>query len=99
MSLIVFNTERYFAQPELFKKRVIRYAKTMQPPANHDVIFEYIFLIPQSKGFDCLPAKEYRVDPRKETMEQKVLSEEAVKTREHTRIQASIRPGSYAPSR
>lgn len=99
MSLIVFNTERYFVQPELFKKRVIRYAKTMPVPENHNVIFEYVFLIPRDEEFEYLPAKEYKVDPWKETIDQKVLSEEAVKTRVHSPIQTSVRPGSYAPSR
>ncbi len=99
MSLIVFNTERYFQEPGLFEKRVIRYARTMPCPEGWNVVFEYVVLSPTPHGFDYLPAREFRVDLKKETVEQRILDEKAVQVKQRftSPVRATARPGSYAP--
>ena len=99
MSLIVFNTERYFPQPDIFRKRLIQYARTMPYPAGHRVIFDYVILEPHPEGFRYRTAREFRVDPKAQTFEMRIVDAEAMRIKERftSPVRASVRPGSYAP--
>lgn len=99
MSLIVFNTERYFAQPELFQQRLLQYARTMPYAAGQSVIFEYVIMEPAAQGFRDRVAREFAVDPEAGTIAMRVVDAEAmaIKERFTSPVRTSIRPGSYAP--
>lgn len=100
MSVIVFNTERYFLQPELFHKRILHYAGTFACPSGQEVIFEWIVINIVNGRYVEQPAKEYRVDLKSGKIEEKILDAAALaeqKTR-NIAMHASARPGSYAPA-
>lgn len=101
MSLILFNTLRYFPQTDLFRKRLLCYAKTMPCPNNSIVVFEYVVMIPSEKGYDYIPGREFRVDLSKGSIEEVTLNETALhlhQKRTGSPVRASERPGSYAPA-
>jgi hypothetical protein len=99
MSIIVFNSPRYFPQTDLFQKRLFCYAGTMPCPENSKVIFEYVILNPTSSSYDYVPIKEYTVDLSSGTYEEKAVSDLIpVSQRGKTSpVRAGARPGSYAP--
>ena len=99
MSVIVFNTERYFPQTDLFRQRLLRYAASFQAPPESDILFEWVILISGRAGFDYVPAKEYCVNLEKQTIEVKILDENALKIQStrNVAMHASVKPGSYAP--
>ena len=75
MSNVLFNTVRYFPHTELMKQRLLRYANTMPFPPQHSVIFEYVVVWPDDKGYHSIPAREYRVDVQKGTVEDRLLTD------------------------
>lgn len=97
---IVFNTERFFPQTGLLRQRLLRYAKTMPCPENSAVVFEYVVIRPDEKGYPHIPAKEFRVDLENGTVEQVILNHSVTAPLIHTcsPVQAGKRPGSYAPA-
>jgi hypothetical protein len=101
MSVIVFNTERYFLQAELFHKRVLQYAGTIPCPPGHELIFEWIVINIRGGRYVEEVGKEYAVDVRSRKVEERVVNSEALaeqKTR-NIAMHASARPGSYAPAK
>jgi hypothetical protein len=99
MSVIVFNTERYFQQKELFHKRILQYARTMGCPAGHDLIFEWVVIRDQNNRYQDAVAKVYKVDCASGVIEEKILDPAALAEQQSRNIamHASARPGSYAP--
>ena len=99
MTLIVFNTQRYFPKTDLFRKRLICYAGSMPCPKNERVVFEYVILDPTPSNFDYVPIKEYTVDISAGTLQEKAIRDLLpISLRNRTSpIQGTTRPGSYAP--
>lgn len=101
MSVIVFNTKRYFGDADLFHERILRYARTMPCPKNSIVVFEHVTILPVEGYYRDCPAKEYRVDQRHGQIEEKILDPLVPVYRERTGspVHVSARPGSYAPKK
>lgn len=96
---IVFNTERFFPTTDLLQKRVVRYAKSMEPPSGHRVIFEYYSMVADCKGYRGALAKEFVVDVDENTMTQNIIdpSVQAPPVWTCSPVRASQKPGTYAP--
>jgi hypothetical protein len=100
MSVIVFNTERYFLQPELFHKRILQYAGTFGCPAGQEIIFEWIVINIENNRYVDRLGKEYRVNLSSGTIQERILDSAALAEQKKRNIamHASARPGSYAPA-
>ncbi len=101
MSVIVFNSARYFPKTELFQQRVLRYAKTFPVPPNCNVLFEWITLSVKTNTYEFVPAKEFRVNTQSNQIEEKLLREdiwEEQKSRGFA-MHATVKPGTYAPAK
>lgn len=101
MSVVLFNSVRYFKQSDMFQKRLLCYANTLQCPDDSIVIFEWVVLSERSGKFTDIKAKEYRVDLLNRTVEEHLLSSEALHEQNARTIavHASAKPGSYAPAK
>lgn len=96
---VVFNAERFFPGTDLLRQRLIRYAKTMPYPSNSFVVFEYVVMLPDEKGYHSIPVKEFRVDVENGTVDQTILNHEIQAPLVHkcSPVRAGKGPGSYAP--
>jgi hypothetical protein len=96
----LFTTLKYYpSNDELFRERLLRYARTVRcvPPAR--LVFEYVSIQKAPARFEMLPVAEYVVDPVAGTVTERRLSD-AVSVRSAHAVSPvfeGTRPGSYAP--
>lgn len=59
----VFTARKYFrSKPEIFQKKLIRYAGTLTQNPNAHVVFRYISIRKTTTAFEFVPATEFTVD-------------------------------------
>ena len=97
----LFTTLKYYpSNNELFRERLLRYARTVDCPADSVLEFEYLTILKRTDGFDFVPVSQYTVDVAAGTISECQLDKSfSVRAaNEFSPICAGIRPGSYAPS-
>ena len=96
----LFTTLKYYpSNNELFRERLLRYARTV-PCADDSVLeFEYVRIMKRDKGFDFVPVAEYVVDVATARVTERSLDEN-FSVREPlsvSPVREGVRPGSYLP--
>src|SRR5262249_8365455 len=97
----VFTTLKYYPDNvDLFKERLLRYARTVPCQADSVLVFEYVSIRKTPVGFEFVPVAEYIVDLQSGEVTEKLLRKDApVRTASAvSRIHTGSRPGSYAPA-
>jgi hypothetical protein len=96
----LFTTLKYYpSNNELFRERLMRYARTV-PCADGGVLeFEYVRIIKRDKSFDFVPVAEYVVDPKAACVTEQSLDESfSVRVPlSGSPVREGVRPGSYLP--
>jgi len=96
----LFNTRRYYSSNwELFKDRLIRYAKTVPRNTDSDVIIEFVYVKKDNDQFTLVPAAEYVVDVVAQSVTERVLdSSISVSAADAVSpVHEGTRPGTYVP--
>ncbi len=97
----LFTTLKYYpSDNELFRERLLRYARTVACPPDSVLDFEYVSVCKAENHFEYVTVAEYVVDPAAETIEERILDEKISVRAAHAAspVFAGARPGSYAPS-
>lgn len=95
----IFTTLKYYPNNfELFKERILRYAKTIPDVKGSLVIFEYMS-IQKDNQFRFAPAAEFIVDAERNAVEERTLIKDFSVRAAHSvsPVFGSAKPGSYAP--
>ena len=98
----LFTTLKYYAgNDEIFRERLLRYARTLPRPAGETVVFEYIRAVKRPDRFEWVPAAEYHVDVDARTVRERVLDGTFSPRAPHavSPVHEGAVPGSYAPAR
>jgi hypothetical protein len=96
----VFTTLKYYpSNSELFKERLLRYARTVPCASGNVLIFEYQSIRKGARAFEFAPLAEFIVEPRAGEIVEKVIdaSTSLRAVSEHSPVHEGVRPGSYAP--
>jgi hypothetical protein len=96
----LFTTLKYYpSNNDLFQQRLLRYARTLPCPPEHELVFEYIFIDKTERSFEYRTAAEYVVDPRTGTISERVLNADVDVHAAHSAspLHEGAQPGSYAP--
>ena len=96
----LFTTLKYYASnAELFRERVLRYARTVPCPPDCVLEFEYMSVSKHETGFEFVPVAQYRVDVAAETVDEQMLDESFSVRAAHpvSPVHEGVRPGSYVP--
>ena len=96
----VFTTLKYYpSNADLFKERLLRYARTLPCGTGDVLIFEYQSIRKGNHAFEFSPVAEFVVDPRGgEVVERVIDASSSVRAvSEHSPVHEGVRPGSYAP--
>ena len=97
----VFTTLKYYPDNiDLFRERLLRYARTLSCPADGLLVFEYVSIRKTPERFEFIPMAEYTVDVQSGEITEKLLRTDApLRTASPlSRIHTASRPGSYAPA-
>ena len=83
----------------MFVDRLLRYARTIPHPADGQLVFEWVNVAKHADRFAFVPVAEYRVDVRRGTVEDTIVSDVvSVKApAAASPIHEGVRPGSYVP--
>ena len=96
----LFTTLKYYpSQPQLFRERVLRYARTLPREAGGVFVFEHVRVVPREDRFAFVPAAEFTVDVAAGTVDEVTL-DPSLPVRapiDGSPVHESARPGSYAP--
>ena len=98
----VFTTLKYYpSNPQLFRDRLMRYARTVPCAPDSILVFEYVSVTVRDRCFEFVPVVEYTVDPRRGTVSERALdpSIAADAPAAASPIHEAVRPGTYAPLR
>ncbi len=95
----IFTTLKYHpSNPDLFRSRLLRYARTVPCPADAVLVFEYISIRKAPHRFEFVPVAEYIVNVAAGTVEEHLVSDpSALRAHPLSPVHESARPGSYAP--
>lgn len=96
----IFTTLKYHPSDlALFKKRLIRYARSFAIPESSRLLFEYVSIVKENGKFHYRPVAEYQVDPRLDHVDERMLNPDFSVRKGHSAspIHEGIYPGSYAP--
>jgi len=96
----LFTTLKYYpSNADLFRDRLLRYARTVPCPSGEVLVFEYVSLRKAERRFESFTAAEYIVDPRAGTMEERVLDGTVSVRAAHavSPVHEGLRPGTYVP--
>jgi hypothetical protein len=96
----IFTALKYYpSRPEIFRERLLRYARTVACPDDAVLVFEYVSILRGDRAFVFQPVREYRVDPRRGTITERVLDPAISVSAAHPLSPAheAAAPGSYAP--
>jgi hypothetical protein len=97
----IFTTLKYYpTNAELFRERLLRYARTVACPGDDLLVFEYVSILKEPARFAFLPVAEYTLDPRTGEIAERVRNAAVSVRAGHpaSPLHAGLRPGSYAPS-
>ena len=98
----LFTTLKYYpGQPELFRERLLRYARTLASAPGSLLVFSYLRVGKQPERFVFAPVAEYVVDVARGSVTERVLDPSfSVHAPASTSpIHEGARPGTYAPAR
>lgn len=98
----VFTTLKYYpSNADIFRERILRYARTLPHIAGEVLIFEYLSVVKEHGRFDWIPAAEYRVDVQQATIDERILAPGFSPRAAHpaSPVHEGATPGSYAPAR
>jgi uncharacterized membrane protein YphA (DoxX/SURF4 family) len=96
----LFTTLKYYpSNNDLFRDRLLRYARTIKHPASSVLDFDYVSIKKGNDGFEFVTVATYAVDVGAATITERVLdgnfSVRAVLS--GSPVHEGMRPGSYAP--
>ena len=98
----VFTTLKYYpSNPQLFRERLLRYARTVPCASDSTLVFEYVSVAVRDRYFEFVPGAEYTVDPRRGTVAERALDASIAvdAPAAASPIHEAARPGTYAPLR
>jgi hypothetical protein len=98
----VFTTLKYYpSNADIFRERLLRYARTLPHRRDEVLIFEYLSVVKDHGRFDWVPTAEYRVDVQQATLEERILAPGFSPRAAHpaSPVHEGATPGSYAPAR
>lgn len=98
----VFTTLKYYPSNfEMFKDRLLRYARTVPRRADEVVVFEYVSIQKQDNRFVFKTVAEFTADPEAGSVEERTLDHGFSVRRAHegSPVREGLRPGSYVPRR
>jgi hypothetical protein len=96
----LFTTLKYYpSNNELFRERLLRYARTVDCPADSVLEFEYVRIVKRSDEFEFAPVAQYTVDVGACTISEQRLDENfSVRAAlSISPVHEGVRPGSYVP--
>lgn len=96
----LFTTLKYYpTNDNLFRERLLRYARTVQHPADSVLEFDYMTIRKGDSGFEFLKVAEYVVDVDAKTVVERVLDKNfSVRAPlAISPVHEGARPGSYVP--
>ncbi len=96
----LFTTLKYYpSNNELFRERLLRYARTVAHPADAVLDFDYVAIRKGNDGFEFVTVAVYAVDVRAGTITERVVEEDfSVRaTLSGSPVHEGTRPGSYVP--
>lgn len=96
----LFTTLKYYpSNNELFRERLLRYARTVPCPAGSVLEFEYVSLIKRPAGFEFVTVAEYLVDVAAGMVSERQLDQDfSVRAAlSISPVREGVRPGSYVP--
>jgi hypothetical protein len=98
----VFTTLKYYpSNADIFRERLLRYARTLPHRAGDVLIFEYLSVVKEHGRFDWVPTAEYRVDLEDASIDERILAPGFSPRSAHpaSPVHEGATPGSYAPAR
>jgi hypothetical protein len=96
----LFTTLKYYpSNGELFRERLLRYARTVPRAAGETLVFEYVSVGKRAGGFEFKTVAEYAVNVEAGTVAERALDETFSVYAAHATspIHEGVRPGSYVP--
>ena len=96
----LFTTLKYYpGNSEIFRDRLLRYARTIKCGDRECLVFEYVRIVKGAACFEFRTAAEYLVDPRSGSLEERILDPSFSVRAPHrvSPVHEGARPGSYAP--
>jgi hypothetical protein len=97
----LFTTLKYYpGNSDIFRERLLRYARTVTRGADEVLVFEYVSVVRRERRFDWVPTAEYRVDPDAATVEENLIDKSFSPRAAHvvSPVHEGAVPGSYAPA-
>ena len=98
----VFTTLKYYpSNAEIFRERILRYARTLPHGTDDVLVFEYLSVVKEHGRFDWVPTAEYRVDLADASIDERILAAGFSPRSAHpvSPVHEGATPGSYAPAR
>lgn len=98
----LFTTLKYYpSQVDLFRERLLRYARTVPCSAESVLVFEYVGVVKRGTSFDWVQVAEYRVDVAASTVEERLIDPAFSPRAAHVAspVHEGATPGSYAPAK
>jgi hypothetical protein len=98
----LFTTLKYYPNnPELFRERLVRYARTVPHQAESVLVFECVTIERAEREFRFVPVTEFVVSVRNGTIEERLRDEGASMRQAITGspVHEAVRPGSYVGAR
>ena len=98
----VFTTLKYYpSNTDIFRERILRYARTLPHGPADVLIFEYLSVVKAHGRFDWVPTAEYRVDLEDASIDERILAPGFSPRSAHpaSPVHEGATPGSYAPAR
>lgn len=97
----IFTTLKYYpANKELFKERLLRYARPLDKQSDSTLIFEYVRIAKAQHKFEYIPIVEYHINPKTWSLREQILSKvySVNAIEDGSPIHVGSKSGSYAPS-
>jgi hypothetical protein len=97
----IFTTLKYYPHdPELFRRRLLRYANTVPVPPGASILFRYTRITKGGRRFAYREVAEFVVDTAAQTVSLLLLDPgfDPRATDERSPIVSAAKPGSYAPA-
>ena len=97
----LFTTLKYYpSNDQIFRDRVLRYARTLGLKEGDRVTFEYVSVVKEATRFDWVPAGEFEADPSRGTLVEHWFDQTRSPHTAHkvSPLHAGQTPGSYAPA-
>ena len=95
----VFTTLKYYpSNDELFRTRLLRYARTVPIAPGSTLVFEYQSVVKRAERFDIVPVAEFHVDVVHGAVTEHQIGAAPLRgPAERSPIHEGVRPGSYVP--